>query len=231
MNKQTVLAAVAVLAVAGSAFAGQMTQPPAAQQAPATQAAPQAPRPPASPAGSAATQVAGKWVEPQPGAAPRYRDGKWIVVDYGRPILRGRGDVFGKGADYGKTVNAGAPVWRAGANVTTRLKAEVPLIFGDKTLAAGEYSLFVELKEGAWTLILSAQPFQQKYDANNKTDTWGSYNYDAKFDVARVPMKVMTSTVTVEQFTIGFVNMTQQNGSLAIWWDKTMATVDFKVAQ
>jgi hypothetical protein len=44
-------------------------------------------------------------------------------------------------------------------------------------------------------------------------------------------MKVSTSSVIVEQFTIGFVNMTQQNGALAMWWDKTMATVDFKVGQ
>ena len=229
MTKQTLLAVVAALAVAGSAFAGQMTQQPSATtQAPAVQ---QAPRPPASPAGSAATQVSGVWAEPKPGAAPRYRDGKWIVVEYNRPILRGRSDVFGKGPDYGKAVNGGGPVWRAGANQTTRLKTEAPLVFGDKTLAPGEYSVFVDLKEGAWTFIVSTQNFQQKYDPNNKVDTWGAYNYDAKFDVVRVPMKVSAAGVTVEQFTIGFVNMTQQNGTLAMWWDNTMATVDFKVAQ
>jgi hypothetical protein len=228
MKSVTTFVAVATLAVACTAMAGQATQAPATQQTPAAQA-PAAPRPPASPTGSAATQVGGKWAEGPRG--PRYQDGKWITIDYGRPILRSRPDVFGKGADYGKTVNAGAPVWRAGANVTTRLKTEAPLVFGDKTVAPGEYSVFVELKEGAWTLILSTQPFQAKYDPNNKTDTWGSYNYDAKFDVARVPMKVATGAVTVEQFTIGFVNMTQQSGTIAMWWDKTTATVDFKVGQ
>ncbi len=229
MKRTSAFVALVACAVTCSAYAGQAAQSSATtQQAPAAQA-PAAPRPPASPVGTAATQVAGKWAEGPRG--PRYQDGKWITIDYGRPILRGRPDVFGKGADYGKTVNGGAPVWRAGANVTTRLKSEAPLVFGDKTVAAGEYSVFVELKEGAWTFILSTQPFQAKYDPNNKTETWGSYNYDAKFDVVRVPMKVSTTTVTVEQFTIGFVNMTQQNGSLAMWWDKTMATVDFKVAQ
>jgi hypothetical protein len=228
MKHVTAFVAVAALAMACTAYAGQAAQAPAGQQAPAAQA-PAAPRPPASPAGSAATQVAGKWAESPRG--PRYQDGKWITVEYGRPILRGRPDVFGKGADYGKTVYGGAPVWRAGANVTTRLKTETPLVFGDKTVAAGEYSVFVELKEGAWTFVLSTQPFQAKYDPANKTETWGAYNYDAKFDVLRVPMKVSASSVTVEQFTIGFVNMTQQNGALAMWWDKTMATVDFKVGQ
>jgi hypothetical protein len=40
-----------------------------------------------------------------------------------------------------------------GADQTTRFRTEVPLAFGGKTLAAGEYSTFVDLKEGAWTLI------------------------------------------------------------------------------
>ncbi len=217
MKKQIALVCVAALALAGVAFAGQQ--------------APAAPRPPASPAGTAATQVSGKWVEEKPGAAPRYRDGKWIVVEYNRPIMRGRTDIFGKGADYGKAVTAGSPVWRAGANQTTRLKTEAALVFGDKTVPAGDYSVFVDLKEGAWTLILSTQGFQQKYDPNNKVDTWGSYAYDPKFDVARIPMRVQVIDLSVDQFTIGFVNMTQQNGTLALWWDRTMALVDFKVAQ
>ncbi|MDO8837281.1 MAG: DUF2911 domain-containing protein [Vicinamibacterales bacterium] len=231
MKKQTVIVAVVAVLVAGIVSAGQATQqaPAAAQAAPQAAAAP---RPPASPVGSAATQVGGTWAEPQPGAAPRYRDGKWIVVEYGRPILRGRGDVFGKGADYGKTVTGtGAVVWRAGANTTTRIRIEAPLVFGDKTLAPGEYSVFVDLKEGAWTFILSTQPYQQKYDRANKTDTFGAYNYSPQFDVVRVPMKVSAGGVTVDQFTIGFVNMTQQGGTLAMWWDTTMATVDFKVGQ
>ena len=47
-------------------------------------------------------------------------------------MLRGRTDIFGKGADYGKKVNATRPVWRAGANQTTKLKTEVPLEIGGK---------------------------------------------------------------------------------------------------
>ncbi|MEW5984502.1 MAG: DUF2911 domain-containing protein [Acidobacteriota bacterium] len=225
----SILSMFLLLAAAGAAQ--QTTQAVAASQTPAAQQAPAAPPMPASPRGTAATQVAGKWVEPKPGAAPRYQGGKWITVDYGRPILRGRTDIFGTGADYGKTVSAGSSVWRAGANQTTILKTEVPLVVAGKTLAAGEYSVFVELKEGAWTLVLSTQPYQAKYDRTDKTTTWGSYNYDPKFDVMRAPMTLTASTVSVEQFTIGFVNMTQQGGTLAMWWEKAMATVDFTVGQ
>lgn len=207
----------------------QQTQ--AASATPAAQQAPAPPPMPASPRGAAATQVGGKWVEPKPGAAPRYQDGKWITVDYGRPILRGRTDIFGKGADYGKTVSGGTPVWRAGANQTTLLKTEVPLVFGGKTIPAGEYSVFVELKEGAWTFILSNQPYQTKYDRENKAATWGNYNYDPKFDLVRVPMKLSEHPISMDEFTIGFVNMTQTGGALAMWWEKTTAWVEFTVGK
>ncbi|MCU0251593.1 MAG: DUF2911 domain-containing protein [Vicinamibacterales bacterium] len=177
----------------------------------------------------AAAQVSGKWAVEKEGTAPRYRDGKWIVVDYGRPILRGRTDIFGTDAEYGKTVNAGAPVWRAGANQTTRFKTEAPLVFAGKTLPAGEYSVFVDLKPGAWTLVFSKQPHQTKYDPNNKTETWGSDGYDPKFDALRVPMQTSVGTTSIEQFTIAFINMTQQGGALALAWEKTVAVVAFTV--
>ena len=141
--------------------------------------APPAVRKAASPSGTAATQVGGKWIE----------------ITYSRPILRGRTDVFGKGADYGTKVLAGAPVWRAGANQTTRLKTEVPLEMGGKKIEPGEYSLFVDLKESGWTLIVSTQAYQEKYDKDEKARTWGAYNYDPKFDVVRVPMKMVTPAV------------------------------------
>jgi hypothetical protein len=229
--KQFVCVLTIVALAAGTAMAQQAPPATGAGQAPSAQQAPAPPPMPASPRGTAATQVGGKWVEPTPGAAPRYQDGKWITVDYGRPILRGRTDIFGKGADYGKKVSGGDPVWRAGANQTTRLKTEVPLVVAGKTVPAGEYSVFVELKEGAWTFILSTQPYQQKYDRNDKTATWGNYNYDPKFDVVRAPMKLAPGTVSVDEFTIGFVNMTQQGGAVALWWEKTMAWVEFGVGQ
>jgi hypothetical protein len=168
-------------------------------------------RRPASPSGTAAAQIGDKWIE----------------VDYSRPILRGRTAIFGKGADYGKQVNGGAPVWRAGANATTRLTTEVPITLGGKTLAAGEYSVFVDLKETGWTLIVSKQPYQKNYDAAEKTATFGAYNYDAKYDVVRVPMKMVVPQVSVDQFTIAFVDMTARGGKLAMVWEKTGAFVEF----
>jgi hypothetical protein len=186
----------------------------------------QAPKP-ASPAGTAATQVGGKYVQVQNGQ--RYQGGKWIEVSYSRPIKRGRADLFGTGADYGKNLSDGSPVWRAGANQTTKLKTEVPLVFDGKTLAAGEYSVFVDLKEKAWTLIFSSWPAQEKYDPKNKEALWGSYGYTPDKDVLRVPMKLGALPFSADQFTIAFIDMTADGGTLAMMWDKTMASAAFKV--
>ncbi len=182
---------------------------------------------PASPAGTAATQVGGKYVPLQNGQ--RYQGGKWIEVTYGRPIKRGRANLFGSGADYGKALIDGSSVWRAGANQTTRLKTEVPLIFAGKTVPAGEYSVFVELKEKEWTLIFSSWPAQEKYDPKNKEALWGSYGYTPDKDVLRVPMKLGVLPFAVDQFTIAFIDMTAEGGALAMLWDKTLASASFKI--
>ena len=177
---------------------------------------------PASPRGTAATQVGGSY------SGDRYTGGKWIEGEYSRPIKRGRDPLFGSGVDYGKKFLDGEKVWRLGANQTTLLKTEVPLQMGGKRLEPGTYSLFADLKESGWTLVVSKQPYQEKYDPNDKSGaTWGSYGYDAKHDVARVPMKMSKSPHSIDQLTIGFVDVTDKGGALAIAWDKTVATADF----
>ena len=194
-------------------------------------------RKPLSPAGTSATMVGGTWSAPDKDGERRYTGGKWIEVSYSRPMLRGRTDIFGKGADYGKTVadnnkdKAGDFIWRAGANATTKLTTEVPLMIGGKRLEPGTYDLFVLLKESGWTLIVSTQPTQEKYDANDKTKIWGAYGYDPKFDVVRVPMTMLTPKASIDQWTIGFVDMTDDGGKLAMAWEKTAGVVPFQVAK
>ena len=91
------------------------------------------------------------------------------------------------------------------------------------------YSVFVDLKENAWTLVLSTQPVMPKYDPKDKVQLYGAYNYDPKFDVLRAPMKLSTSPMSIEQFTIGFADVRSDRGSLCMAWDRTSATVDFTV--
>jgi hypothetical protein len=181
----------------------------------------------ASPAGSTEIEIGGKWVteKGQNGRERQtYQGGKWITIKYGRPLKRGR-ELFGAGDAYATKLNAGAPVWRAGANVSTTLKTETPLVIGGKPLPAGEYLLFIDLKPGNWTLIVSSHKAQQTYDQNNKTEIWGAYGYDPAKDVLRVPMTVNDIGISVEQLTWGFTDMTEKGAVLNIWWDKVNGTV------
>jgi hypothetical protein len=189
---------------------------------------------PLSPVGTAAAQVLGKYVKPTTGrGAPAlggesYQGGKWIEITYGRPLKRGRA-LWGSGADYGKAALAGAPIWRAGANVSTRLKTEVPLVINGVTVAPGEYSLFIDLKENNWTLVVSSWAAQTKYDPADKTALWGAYGYTPDKDVVRAPMKIETPPHAIEQLTWEFVDVTDAGGTIALVWDKVMASVAFKL--
>jgi hypothetical protein len=202
-----------------------------AQQAP--------PAKPLSPPGSTQAQVLGRWVKgDRPSFAvgqERYMDGKWLEITYGRPSLRGR-DVFGSGANYGKALIdlplgdwGPPPVWRAGANVSTRLTTEATLIFGDKKIPPGEYTLFIDVRSpDNWTLIVSSWPAQQKPDQKDRTALWGAYGYTPDKDVARVPMKIESLPFSVEQLTWAFVDVTTDGGRMAISWAKTMGSAAFK---
>jgi hypothetical protein len=197
-----------------------------------------APARPMSPEGSAQVQVLGMWTKPQRPAftlgRETYVNGKWIEITYGRPLQRGR-DLFGSGADYGKAANdvgtaalPAPPVWRAGANVSTRLKTEVPLMFGDRLVPAGEYSLFIDLKLPAWTLIVSSWAAQLKFDANNKDALWGAYNYTPDKDVARVSMRLEKLPFEVDQLTWTFLDMKNDSGRVALMWSNTLASTPFR---
>jgi Protein of unknown function (DUF2911) len=186
---------------------------------------------PASPAGSSATQVLGKY--DTSGAEPVYRGGKWIEITYGRPIKRGRDLFGGTGENYGKGVNPDAPVWRAGANVSTQLKTEVPLVINGKTIAPGTYTMFIDLKPNNWTLIVStwkaATTFDPKNDSAKTGEVFGAYGYTPEKDVVRAPMKVSTLPFAVDQLTWDFTDMTDAGGNLTVMWDKTVASAPFKV--
>jgi hypothetical protein len=183
-----------------------------------------------SPAGSSSAQVSGKWVQGTPqytAGRGSFQGGKWIDITYGRPLMRGR-DLWGSGPTYGKDLLVGADIWRAGANVTTQITTEVPITLGGKTLTAGvPYTVFVDLKEHNWTLVISSLTAQKQYDPANKTETFGAYNYVPAKDVVRVPMKLEPLPHAFEQLSWQFVDMTPNGGTLALLWDKTMASVRF----
>ena len=170
----------------------------------------------ASPEGTSATQV----------------DGRWIEIVYGRPILRGRTNIFGSGADYGKTLFDGGTVWRAGANVSTRLRSEAALEIGGKRVPPGEYVMLIDLKsQSDWTLILTSQPYTATFDPQNTKELYGGFNYRPDRDVARAPMKTESLPYTVDQLTWVFTDVTPTGGTVRIAWEKVMASAPFRIVK
>ena len=173
-------------------------------------------RRPASPAGAAATQIGEHWIE----------------ITYGRPILRGRTNMFGSGADYGVKLNDGGPVWRAGANDTTLLRNGVAVDIGGSRVPAGDHAILIELTSPTeWTFIVSDQARQRSFDPDNTTELWGGFNYRPDRDVARAPMKVETLPYSVDQLTWLITDVTPAGGTLRVMWERSMGSVGFRVGQ
>jgi len=187
---------------------------------------------PLSPDGIASVHVGGQWVKTERQnftlGGERYQGGTWIDITYGRPLLRGREAFTGTGADFGKAAYADAPVWRAGANLSTRLKTPISLVIGGKPVPAGEYSLFIEMKDAkTWTFIVSGWGQAKQFNAPISEGLFGAYGYTPEKDVVRAPMRVDTLPYKVEQLAWAFIDMTADGGRMAVVWDKTIAFVPF----
>jgi hypothetical protein len=104
----------------------------------------------------------------------------------------------------------------------------VALVINGKTVPPGTYTMFIDLKPNNWTLIVSRWKAQADYDPNNKTEIWGAYDYTPDKDVVRAPMKLETLPHSHEELSWEFLDVTDAGGTLAIMWDKTMASVPFK---
>lgn len=179
----------------------------------------------ASPAGQSATEILGRHDERE-----GYVGGRWLEVRYGRPIERGR-NLFGP-PDFADALSDGAPVWRAGANASTRLITDVPIVIDGRQIPPGEHTLFIDFTSRTrWTLIVSNWPAQRTYDETNKAALWGAYDYTPDRDVVRTPMQLETLPHSFDQLAWEFVDMSDTGGRLALIWDRTLASVPFSVTR
>ena len=131
-----------------------------------------------------------------------------IKVLYGRPQKNGR-DIFDEVIPYGE-------IWRVGANEATEVVFYKDVVFGETKVKAGTYVLYAIPNEKEWTLILSS-----------RTDVWGTYEYEQKYDVARVQAKVSRAEF-VEAFSIGFKEKGKQV-NMVLGWDTARITAPIKV--
>ena len=102
-------------------------------------------------------------------------------------------------------------------------------IINGKTVAPGTYTVFIDLKAGSWTFIVSNWKAQTKYDPKNTAEIWGAYGYTADKDVVRAPMMLGALPLSVDEMSWQFSDMSDSGGKLTLMWDKTAASVAFKV--
>lgn len=109
-------------------------------------------------------------------------DGVPVVIQYGRPTVRGR-KLWGKLVPYGK-------VWRTGADEATTITFKKAVKVQGKKLDAGTYALFTVPGEKSWTLIF-----------NHQAQQWGAYAHDAQKDALRVETKPQVVKASTEALT------------------------------
>lgn len=122
-----------------------------------------------------------------------------IVIDYGRPLKRGR-RVLGEVVPLDQ-------VWRTGANAATGLRTDRDLVIGGTRVPAGSYTLFTLPSADGWKLIV-----------NRQTGQWGT-EYHADRDLARIDLQRRAATPAVEQFTIRIDPAGAGAGTLRMLWD------------
>ena len=133
---------------------------------------------------------------------PRRGADKIAKVVYGRPQKKGR-VIFGELEKFGK-------IWRAGANEATEITFFKDAKFGEQTLKAGTYSLFVIPEQNHWVLIF-----------NSALNQWGAYSYNKENDVLRYNVKVEKTRTPIEAFSIYF-EKTDKGANMVMGWDDTI---------
>ncbi len=128
-------------------------------------------------------------------------------VIYSRPQKAGR-PIFGGLVKYGE-------IWRMGANEATEIEFYKNVRFGGKKISKGRYTLYAIANENSWTVII-----------NKETDTWGSFKYDVKKDVARTQVAIQKTDTVAESLAMGF-EKTTAGFNLIVAWDNVRASIPF----
>jgi hypothetical protein len=143
------------------------------------------------------------------GTAKLVLKGKTVSVEYGRPSLKGRS------VDELLSQLKVGDVWRLGADKSTTFSTGIDLAFGDTTVPAGDYSLWMEKQaDNSWKLVFNKQHGQ-----------WGT-KHDAAQDAASAPLKQSQAAKPAEMVTITLAKA-GPGGAITIEWGSMRATADF----
>ena len=150
-----------------------------------------------------------------------------ISIDYHSPKVHNpanndrTGHIWGEVVHYGFVDEGfgptkGAP-WRAGANESTSITFSNDVKVEGKEMKAGTYALFLDVeKDGPWQWIFSNHL------------GWGSFQYDPKDDVLRIPATPQDAPFT-EFLTYGFDERRPDSAVAYLQWEKKRVTFKIEV--
>lgn len=142
-----------------------------------------------------------------------------ISIKYSRPKMKGR-KIFGSGAEF--LVPYGE-LWRTGANQGTIINFSDDVKVEGKDIKKGEYMLLTIPGADSWTVILYSDP----------SIGGNMANYKQEKDAARFSVKPSRLTETVQTFTIGISDISDDNtnANIQLAWENTLVkfnvTVDY----
>lgn len=131
-----------------------------------------------------------------------------IKIEYSRPSMKGR-KIFG-----GDIVPFDA-LWRTGANSATKITTSDSITIMGKGLPKGSYVLMTKPGKDSWEIIFNKNPAVSVFD------------YKPESDVLKVMVKPISNPLTVETFTMGVANVTNNSAEIEIAWDKTIVRIPF----
>jgi hypothetical protein len=143
-------------------------------------------------------------------------DGNRVTIVYGRPYTKDphSGEarkIWGNLVPYGK-------VWRLGADEATSLTTQKPIVFGETTIPAGAYTLY----------LLPSESGPAKLIVNKQVGQWGT-QYDEKQDLVRIDLKKEALDKSADQLTIAISKDAAGGGILKIMWENTEFSGAFTV--
>lgn len=130
-----------------------------------------------------------------------------VSVTYSRPAMRGR-TIFGDLVPYGK-------LWRTGANYRTTFSTSTDVTIDGKELKKGKYGILSIPNETSWEII-----FYTEHQGGG-----APAELDESKVALRVQAKVEANSWDIENFTIGFGNLSDgSTGMMYFMWSKTLAS-------
>jgi len=162
-----------------------------------------------------------KYMTPGTGGSPPKEtsvtiNGKEIWIVYHAPSVKGR-KIFGSADALQKP----GSIWRMGADQATFLHTDADLDINGLKVPKGEYTLFADLDEGKWQLIVSKQ-----------TGEWGikrggAANVDEAQVLGKTALTMGKPSSPVEELKISLSAAGGNKGKLLIEFENVTASANF----